>query len=94
MISVKIDVTKIDKSLLYKGEKGTYLNLILKETPGGRFGDYMVIQDMPKERRENGEKGAILGNGKNFGSKPSGGGPSSNTGHANQYSDNSDSVPF
>ena len=63
MITVKLDVTKIDKALLFKGEKGIYLDLVLVETPNSQYGnDYMVVQDMPKERREKGEKSNILGN--------------------------------
>ena len=30
-IKVKIDVTKIEKSELYEGQKGTYLNVVLIE---------------------------------------------------------------
>lgn len=65
MITVKIDVTKIDKALLFKGEKGTYLDIVLWETPDDKFGnDYRVTQSVSKEAREKGVKGNILGNGK------------------------------
>lgn len=65
IIRVKIDVTKIDKSALFKGAKGTYLDLSLVPTSNSRFDDdYMVTQDIGKERRQAGEKGAILGNAK------------------------------
>ena len=65
MITVKIDVTKIDKNLLFKGAKGTYLDVVLFETPDDKFGnDYRVVQGVIKEARAAGVKGAILGNGK------------------------------
>lgn len=68
MIRVKIDVTKIDKTKLFKGAKGTYLDLTLFETPDSKYGDdYRVVQDLGKDARARGEKGAILGNGKIIG---------------------------
>lgn len=36
MIAINIDVTKIDKELLYKGAKGTYLNVTLKDNRDGK----------------------------------------------------------
>ena len=65
MISLKIDVTKIDKSRLFEGKKGTYLDLILIETPNSQYSDYMVKQSVSKEERENGVE-IILGDGKVF----------------------------
>ena len=68
MITIKIDVTKIDKNLLFKGAKGTYLDVVLFETPDDKFGnDYRVVQGLTKEARAAGTKGAILGNGKVIG---------------------------
>lgn len=69
-IAVKIDVTKIDESKLFKGAKGTYLDAILIDTPASKFGDYMVVQGVSKEEREAGIRGAILGNAKFVGRKP------------------------
>jgi len=71
-ISVKIDVTKIDKTAMFKGAKGTYIDVILLENRDGtdQYGnDYMVVQGLSKERREAGEKGPILGNAKVFGQR-------------------------
>lgn len=63
MITAKLDVTKIEKSRLYKGEKGTYLDIVLIETKNSQYGDdYMVVQGVSKEEREAGKKGNILGN--------------------------------
>lgn len=64
MIRAKINVTKIDKSKLFKGQKGTYLDIALIETPNNEFGDYMVVQELSREERLAGKKGPILGNAK------------------------------
>lgn len=70
-IRVKIDVTKINKDYLFKGTKGTYLDVYLYPTPEDQYGsDFRATQDIPKEAREAGEKGAILGNAKFASSKP------------------------
>ena len=69
--TAKIDVTKIDKSRLYKGQKGTYLDVLLIPTPQSEYADFMVVQHVSKEERDKGIKGEILGNGKVMGeSKP------------------------
>ena len=64
MITGKIDVNKIVKERLFKGKKGTYLNFALIETPDSEYSDYMIVQDVPKEEREQGVKGQIIGNAK------------------------------
>jgi len=66
MISCKINVSKIDKNYLFRGEKGVYLDVILIPTPNGRYGDYMCVQGVPKEVKDRGIRGAILGNGREF----------------------------
>ena len=72
-IRVKVDVSKIDKDELFKGAKGTYLDLYLYPTPDDQYGnDYRVTQDVSKESRQAGKKGAILGNAKLVGQKPQG----------------------
>jgi hypothetical protein len=73
IIKVKLDVTKIDKSAIHAGEKGKYIDITLLGNRDGedRFGNhYMVVQDLGQARREAGEKGPILGNGKIVGQKP------------------------
>lgn len=63
IIRVQINVDAIEKKYLYKGKKGTYLNVALVNTPDSLYGqDYMATQDLPKEAREAGERGPILGN--------------------------------
>lgn len=76
LIKAKIDVKKINKDRLFKGEKGTYLDITLIETPNGKYGEWMIVQDAPKD-----EKGTILGNGKNknWGSDSGGGSGQSNS---------------
>jgi hypothetical protein len=63
-ISIKLDVTKIDKAKLYKGDKGTYLDAtILMKDEADQYGNIgMIVQNVSKEEREAGVKGAILGN--------------------------------
>jgi hypothetical protein len=61
-ISIKIDVTKLDKTAFYKGEKGTYCTLVVWPNRDGedRYGNYAgVRQDLGKDRRE--EKAAFIG---------------------------------
>lgn len=63
---LNINVSKIDKALLVKGEKGAYLNasLIIGDEPD-RFGnDASITQELPKERRDAGEKATYIGTGK------------------------------
>ena len=69
-VSLKIDVTKIEKARLFEGKNGgKYLDatfFIDPENPS-QYGDHgMVTQDVSKEERESGTKGPILGNVKVF----------------------------
>lgn len=75
MQKLKIDVKKIDKSALYEGTKGTYLDLTLMENRDGpdQYGyDGFVIQEIGQKRREAGEKGPIVGNWKHVGKSAQG----------------------
>lgn len=67
MIKLKIDVLKIDKARLFKGQKGTYLDAVAIETPNSEYGDFMIVQEVTKEERQAGVKGTILGNAKYLG---------------------------
>lgn len=69
MIKAKIDVTKIDKTRLFQGQKGKYLDVVLIETPNSEYGDFMIVQEVTKEERQAGVKGAILGNAKHLGQR-------------------------
>lgn len=72
VITGKIDVTKIDKEKLFKGEKGTYLDIaIFVNDETDQYGNNgMIVQSVSKEEREAGVKGAILGNIKKTGKNP------------------------
>lgn len=71
VIKCSINVSKITKKRLIRGEKGLYLNVTLLETPDNQYGnDYMIVEDVSKEEREDGKKGEILGNGKIFENEP------------------------
>ena len=64
-INVQIDVTKIDKSRLYKGAKGTYLNLttfVDVDNKDQYDNNGFIGQSLTKEERESGQKMNILGN--------------------------------
>jgi len=69
IISVRIDVMKIDKAKLFKGEKGTYLDVVLlmRDQVDAYGNNGMVVQQVTKEERAAGVKGAILGNAKIIG---------------------------
>jgi len=65
MITCSINVTKIDKTAIIDGKNGKYLALCFFESKNGpdQYGnDGFITQDLGKERRAAGEKGAILGN--------------------------------
>ncbi len=64
-VSLKIDVSKIDKCKLFKGAKGNYLDaqvfIDLEELD--QYGNSgMITQAVTKEEKQNGIKGNILGN--------------------------------
>jgi hypothetical protein len=63
-IKIKIDVSKIDKAALYKGTKGTYLDCVAwPSKTTGQYGDtHYIVQELSREKRDVGEKGAIIGN--------------------------------
>jgi len=66
ILLLRLDVTKIDKARLYKGDKGTYLDCVvmLKDEPDNYGNIGMIVQSVSKEERQAGTKGAILGNAK------------------------------
>lgn len=72
MIALSIDVSKLDRNRikevrLKNGNLAKFLELVLIETPGGKYGDYMVKQGISKEEREAKVQMPILGNAKNVG---------------------------
>lgn len=68
-VSLKIDVSKIEKNRLYKGQKGTYLDatVFIDLDELDQYGNSgMITQNVSKEERQNNVRGAILGNAKVF----------------------------
>lgn len=61
---IKINVSKILKEHLFKGQKGTYLDCAIwpNKNGTGEYGDtHYITQEISKEARDRGEKGAIIG---------------------------------
>lgn len=68
-VSLKIDVSKIDKNRLFRGQKGTYLDATVFIDPDSQdqYGNNgMITQDVTKRERDAGTRGEILGNCKVF----------------------------
>lgn len=106
-ISVTIDVTLIDKALLVPGKKKNrqdkmpqYLKLFLIPSKQSNFGDsrdentHMVVQDLPRDKREAGERGEILGNAKEWGFRPKAGVSDAPTPTDKPAPPDGDDVPF
>jgi len=67
-INMSINLDMIDKNQIVQGKKGRYINVRLVNTPDNQYGyDYFAAQDIPKEMREQGLRGPILGNARAFG---------------------------
>ena len=91
-ISIKVDVTKLLKEHFFKGKKGTYVDLLLIPTPDSEYGAFMCVQDLPRELRDAGTKGPILGNAKYLGQPQQGGQASARSG-GGSYQSPSQQVP-
>ena len=68
-ISASIDVSKIDKTKLIKGEKGTYLNItafVNLDEKDQYDNNGMITQSVTADEREAGTRGVILGNSRVF----------------------------
>jgi hypothetical protein len=68
-LNVRINISRIDKSKLYKGAKGVYLNMTTfvdldQEDEYGNNG--FISMEQSKEQRDAGEQSVILGNVKKF----------------------------
>ena len=64
ILTLKIDVTKIRKERLYKGEKGTYLTITAKlNDEPDKYGNLgMVLHELTKQEREDKVELPVLGN--------------------------------
>lgn len=65
-ITGSLNLSKIDKSKLIKGEKGVYLNIVIfvNDEVDQYNNNVAIAQSQSKEERENGNPTAYLGNGK------------------------------
>ncbi|MEA3427895.1 MAG: hypothetical protein U9Q84_01470 [Thermodesulfobacteriota bacterium] len=65
-LALKVDVTKIDKTRLYKGQKGTYLDLtaFIDSEEVSKYGDHGTIAQSKKKGED--IKLPILGNARIF----------------------------
>ena len=64
-IKIKINVSKILKEHMFKGQKGVYLDVVAwpnKEGPSKNGETHYVVQELSREAREAGERGPIIGN--------------------------------
>ena len=71
-ILIKLNVSKVDKTHLFQGKNGKYLDVVLMPNRDGtdQYGnDFMAVQGVSKEARDAGVKGAILGNARWLGTK-------------------------
>lgn len=66
IITLKLNVSLLDKKRFFHGVKGIYCDLVLIPTPNGQYGDYMVKQSVTKEERAAKVQLPILGNAKIF----------------------------
>jgi hypothetical protein len=89
----------LEANAIFKGEKGSYLSLTLMDKPS-EYGDGFATVDLGKQRREAGEKSAILGNWKTIGQakrSPNQGGakpPHQTTTEGCLDDDDDSSIPF
>ena len=90
LISLKVNLDKVDKSKLYKGSKGTYLDLDvwINDEPDNYGNDASASLNLSKEERESGAKKVYVGNGKKLF------GWGSSTDSAYSVDINSSAVPF
>lgn len=98
-LSVRIDVTKIEKERLYKGAKGTYLDLatFIDTDNEGQYGDHgFISQSVTKEERDAKVQTPILGNVKviYMDQQPSAPAPVQKQAPAQNNNDFDDDVPF
>ena len=69
MITVKINLDKVDKSKIFQGKKGKYLDLVLWENKDFPQADQYGSHYLVKQSGEKGEKLDILGSAKIFEAK-------------------------
>lgn len=93
MKTVKINVSKIDRSAIFEGKNGKYLDLVLWDKPDTYGNDGFVTQDIGKGRREAGERGPILGNWKESQRREQASQPANRASEPVSHADHDD-IPF
>lgn len=96
LINVSFNVKKLDKRKFRTKGDDVYCDITLVETPDGKYGQWMVVQDQTKEERDNRVKGTILGNGKNrnWGSEGNSGNSNQSSGGYSERAGNTDDLPI
>jgi hypothetical protein len=96
LIAISIDVTKLDKSKLVKGKKGTYANITVSvNDEDDQFGNNASIwESQTKEERDAKVDRNFLGNGKVIWSSQSSTDQPKPSGKKTQASDDNDDLPF
>ena len=72
MISVSIDLSKLDESHFYTDKSTTFLNVLLTSQTN-RFGNLEVIQGISKEHYAAGARGEVCGTWRDLGGKSANG---------------------
>lgn len=67
MIKLQIDLAKINKNKIRVNGKYKNYDIVLVETPNGKYGDWMAKEDRTKQERDDRVSDTILGNAKNIG---------------------------
>lgn len=69
MITGKLNYDRIDPKYLFQGKNGKYLDIVFFTNKNGKDehgNDGFVVQGIPKDARERGERGPVIGNWRNF----------------------------
>ncbi len=97
LIAISIDVTKLDKSKLVKGKKGTYANITVSvNDEDDQFGNNTSVwESQTKEERDDKVDRNFLGNGKVvWSSQSSSDTKKTSSKKASKQDDDSDDLPF
>ena len=94
-ITASINLDKIDNSKIVEGKKGRYVNIIIntRDEQDDYGNNGYIAQSVSKEERDNGVKGAILGNIKIY-SNNGGGKPSPKKQSSSSFEEDPSDLPF
>jgi len=96
LIAISIDVTKLDKSKLIKGKKGTYANITVSvNDEDDQFGNNTSVwESQTKEERDDKVDRNFLGNGKVVWSSQSSNDTKKTSSKKSSKQDEEDDLPF